>query len=127
AARCPTGGLLVARLGFALLLVLPVDFSYVWFSLVLLLIGIAMGLFAAPNNAAVMNSLPASQRGAGAGVLTTSTTASSVLSIGVFFSLMIVGLAAGLPHALQSGLVEHGVSASDATRVSQLPPRATLF
>jgi MFS family permease len=122
-----TGGMLLAALGFALLIVLPVDFSYVAFSLILALIGIGMGLFSAPNNAAVMNSLPAAQRGAGAGVLTTATTASSVLSIGVFFTLMIVGLAASLPHAVQSGLVAHGVAAGDATRVSQLPPVATLF
>ena len=122
-----TGGMLLAALGFALLIALPVDFSYVAFSLILALIGIGMGLFSAPNNAAVMNSLPASQRGAGAGVLTTATTASSVLSIGVFFTLMIVGLAASLPHAVQSGLVAHAVPAADATRVSQLPPVATLF
>ncbi|HUK97871.1 MAG TPA: MFS transporter [Gaiellaceae bacterium] len=122
-----TGGMLLAALGFALLIALPVDFSYVAFSLILALIGIGMGLFSAPNNAAVMNSLPASQRGAGAGVLTTATTASSVLSIGVFFTLMIVGLAASLPHAVQSGLVAHGVPTVDATRVSQLPPVATLF
>jgi hypothetical protein len=50
-----------------------------------------------------------------------------VLSIGVFFTLMIVGLAAGLPHALQSGLAAHGVPAADAQRVSTLPPVATLF
>jgi MFS family permease len=122
-----TGGMLLAALGFALLIALPVNFSYVWFATVLLLIGAGMGLFTPPNNAAVMNSLPAEQRGAGAGVLTTATTASSVLSIGVFFTLMIVGLAAGLPHAVQGGLVAHGVPAADATRVSQLPPVATLF
>ena len=40
---------------------------------------------------------------------------------------MIVGLATGLPHALQSGLTAHGVSAADATRISHLPPVATLF
>ena len=122
-----TGGMLLAALGFALLIALPVNFSYVWFATILLLIGAGMGLFTPPNNAAVMNSLPAEQRGAGAGVLTTATTASSVLSIGVFFTLMIVGLAAGLPHAVQGGLVAHGVPAADATRVSQLPPVATLF
>jgi MFS family permease len=122
-----TGGMLIAALGFALLIALPVNFAYVWFATILLLIGAGMGLFTPPNNAAVMNSLPAEQRGAGAGVLTTATTASSVLSIGVFFTLMIVGLAAGLPHAVQSGLVAHGVPAADATRVSQLPPVATLF
>ena len=122
-----TGGVLVAATSFALLIVLPVDFSYVWFALILLLNGIGMGLFQSPNTAGVMNSLPPGQRGAGAGMLATFNVSSSVLSIGVFFTLMIVGLAGGLPHATQSGLVAHGVSSADATRISHLPPVATLF
>jgi len=122
-----TGGVLVAATSFALLIVLPVDFGYVWFALILLLNGIGMGLFQSPNTAGVMNSLPPSQRGAGAGMLATFNVSSSVLSIGVFFTLMIVGLASGLPHATQSGLVAHGVSPTDATRISHLPPVATLF
>ena len=122
-----TGGMLLAAVSFLLLIVLPVDFAYPWFALVLLLNGIGMGLFASPNSAGVMNSLPASQRGAGAGMLATFTNSASVLSIGVFFTLMIAGLAAGLPHVLQSGLVAHGVPAVDAHRASTLPPVATLF
>ena len=122
-----TGGVLVAAASFGLLIVLPVDFGYVWFALILLLNGIGMGLFQSPNTAGVMNSLPPEQRGAGAGMLATFNVSSSVLSIGVFFTLMIVGLAAGLPHATQSGLVAHGVSPADATRISHLPPVATLF
>jgi MFS family permease len=122
-----TGGMVVAAASFALLIVLPVDFSYVWFALILLLNGIGMGLFQSPNTAGVMNSLPPGQRGAGAGMLATFNVSSSVLSIGVFFTLMIVGLASGLPHATQSGLVAHGVSPVDATRISHLPPVATLF
>jgi len=122
-----TGGVLVAATSFALLIVLPVDFSYVWFALILLLNGIGMGLFQSPNTAGVMNSLPPGQRGAGAGMLATFNVSSSMLSIGVFFTLMIVGLAGGLPHATQSGLVAHGVSPADATRISHLPPVATLF
>ncbi|HEX6952703.1 MAG TPA: MFS transporter [Gaiellaceae bacterium] len=122
-----TGGVLVAAASFALLIVLPVDFGYIWFALILLLNGIGMGLFQSPNTAGVMNSLPPSQRGAGAGMLATFNVSSSVLSIGVFFTLMIVGLASGLPHATQSGLVAHGVSPVDATRISHLPPVATLF
>ena len=108
-------------------MLLPVDFAYIWFALILLLNGIGMGLFAAPNSAGVMNSLPPNQRGAGAGMLATFMNSASVLSIGVFFSLMIVGLAADLPHTLQTGLVAHGVPAADAHRVSSLPPVATLF
>jgi MFS family permease len=122
-----TGGVLVAATSFALLIALPVDFAYVWFALILLLNGIGMGLFQSPNTAGVMNSLPPGQRGAGAGMLATFNVSSSVLSIGVFFTLMIVGLATGLPHATQSGLVAHGVSPAGATRISHLPPVATLF
>ena len=122
-----TGGMLLAALSFGLLIVLPVDFSYAWFALVLVLNGIGTGLFASPNTAGVMNSLPPSQRGAGAGMLATFMNSASVLSIGVFFSLMIVGLASGLPHALDQGLVAHGVSNADAARISHLPPVASLF
>jgi MFS family permease len=122
-----TGGMILAATSFLLLIVLPVDFSYVWFASILVLNGVGMGLFSSPNSAGVMNSLPPSQRGAGAGMLATFMNTASVLSIGVFFTLMIVGLSAGLPHTLQTGLVAHGVPAGDATRISQLPPVATLF
>jgi MFS family permease len=122
-----TGGMILAATSFLLLIVLPVDFSYLWFALILLLNGVGMGLFSSPNSAGVMNSLPSSQRGAGAGMLATFMNTASVLSIGVFFTLMIVGLSAGLPHTLQTGLVAHGVPATDAVRVSHLPPVSTLF
>src|SRR4051794_10261078 len=122
-----TGGMILAAASFLLLIVLPVDFSYIWFALILLLNGIGMGLFASPNSAGVMNSLPPRQRGAGAGMLATFQNSASVLSIGVFFSLMIVGLSADLPHALHQGLVAHGVPGADATRISHLPPVASLF
>jgi len=122
-----TGGMIVAAASFLLLIVLPVNFPYVWFALILLLNGIGMGLFASPNSAGVMNSLPPAQRGAGAGMLATFQNSASVLSIGVFFTLMIVGLAAALPHTMQTQLAAHGVPAADATRISHLPPVATLF
>jgi MFS family permease len=122
-----TGGMILAAASFLLLILLPVNFSYTWFALILVLNGVGMGLFSSPNSAGVMNSLPSSQRGAGAGMLATFMNTASVLSIGVFFTLMIVGLSAGLPHTLQTGLVAHGVPAGDAGRISQLPPVATLF
>ena len=92
-----TGGMLLSALGFLLLMLLPVDFSYTWFALILLAEGIGMGLFSPPNRAGVMNSLPPSQRGVGGGMNATFQNAASVLSIGLFFSLMIIGLAASLP------------------------------
>jgi MFS family permease len=122
-----TGGMLLAAVSFLLLIVLPVDFSYVWFALILALNGVGMGLFSSPNSAGVMNALPPSQRGAGAGMLATFMNSASVLSIGIFFTLMIVGLSSGLPHTLHNGLLAHGVPAADADRISHLPPVATLF
>ncbi|MES1246284.1 MAG: MFS transporter [Actinomycetota bacterium] len=122
-----TGGMALAALSFVLLIVLPVNFSYGWFALILVLNGVGMGLFASPNSAGVMNALPTAQRGAGAGMLATFMNSASVLSIGVFFTLMIVGLASVLPHSLQAGLTAHGVPAADATRISHLPPVSTLF
>ncbi len=122
-----TGGMVLAAASFLLLIVLPVNFSYTWFALILVLNGIGMGLFSSPNSAGVMNALPPAQRGAGAGMLATFMNSASVLSIGVFFTLMIVGLSSGLPHVLDSGLLAHGVPAADAARVSHLPPVSTLF
>jgi MFS family permease len=122
-----TGGMLVAALSFFLLELLPVNFNYVWFSLLLLLVGLGMGLFASPNQAGIMNSLPPNRRGAGAGMATTFQNSALVLSIGIFFSLMILGLASTLPGTLNHGLVAQGVPRADAARISHLPPVGLLF
>ena len=86
-----------------------------------------MGLFIAPNQTGVMNSLPAGQRGAGAGMAATFSTSAQVLSVGIFFTLMILGLAASLPGTLFHGLVSQGVGTATATRISHLPPVGSLF
>ncbi len=122
-----TGGMLVAALSFGLLTLVPVDFSYVWFALLLLLNGLGMGLFASPNRAGIMNSLPPAQRGAGAGMVATFQNSAMVLSIGVFFTLIITGLASSLPHAMLLGLVAQGVPRHTALAVSTLPPTSTVF
>ena len=122
-----TGGMLVSALSFVLLEMLPVDFSYPAFAGILLLMGLSMGAFAAPNRAGVMNSLPAQHRGAGGGMNQTFQNSAQVLSIGIFFTLMIVGLSATLPHSLAAGLRAHGVPAGVATNVSHLPPVSVLF
>jgi MFS family permease len=122
-----TGGMVLAALSFILLEQLPVDFSYLPFALLLLLNGLGMGLFASPNRAGVMNSLPPHERGAGAGMNATFQNSAMVLSIGIFFSLLIIGLAAHLPGSLSTGLRAHGVPATRAARISHLPPVSTLF
>jgi MFS family permease len=122
-----TGGMLGSALGFVLLERLPVDFAYADFAGILLLMGLSMGCFAAPNRAAVMNSLPAQHRGAGGGMNQTFQNSAQVLSIGIFFTLMIIGLSSSLPQTLSNGLVAHGVPAATATQVSHLPPVSVLF
>ena len=122
-----TGGMLGTALVFLLLELLPVDFGYWTFAPLLLLMGLSNGLFMSPNRAAVMNSLPAEHRGAGSGMMQTFQNSAQVLSIGIFFSLMIVGLSAVLPNSLYHGLVQQGVSPQVATGVAHLPPVATLF
>jgi MFS family permease len=122
-----TGGMVIAAGTFAWLALLPVNFNYWEFALVLLLNGAGLGLFASPNRAGIMNSLPPNQRGVGAGMSATFQNAAMVLSIGVFFSLMITGLAQSLPDTLSSGLIAQGVPAADATRLAALPPVAVLF
>ncbi|MEA2459545.1 MAG: hypothetical protein QOC95_2517, partial [Thermoleophilaceae bacterium] len=122
-----TAGMLGAAVSFVLLLLLPTDFSYPVFAAVLALNGISMGLFASPNRAAVMNSLPPGDRGAGGGMNQTFQNSAQVLSIGIFFTLMIAGLSATLPEAVRSGLEAHGLSAGAAQHVATVPPVSVLF
>jgi MFS family permease len=121
------GGMVLSAIGLLALCVLPVDFSYWTFGLVIFVIGFAMGLFAAPNQTGIMNSLPPDQRGAGAGMTATFMGSASVLSIGIFFSLIIAGLSSKLPQALLHGLASNGVPHDYAVKVSHLPPVGTLF
>ncbi|HUX70427.1 MAG TPA: MFS transporter [Cellulomonadaceae bacterium] len=122
-----TTGLIVVAATFVALLVLPVDFTYWQFALITLLSGIGTGMFGAPNRSAIMNSVPAGDRGAASGVTGTVQNAGSSLSIGVFFSLMIIGLAGSLPSALRVGLTAHGVPTAIANQIAQLPPVGSLF
>jgi MFS family permease len=122
-----SGGMIGAAASFALLILLPTDFPYPLFALILAINGISMGMFASPNRAAVMNSLPAADRGAGGGMNQTLQNSAQVLSVGIFFTLMIIGLSATLPHVMSVGLLAHGVSPATANHVAHLPPISVLF
>ena len=122
-----SGGMIAAAGSFFLLETLPVNFSYLAFGAILLLNGLAMGAFDAPNRAGVMNSLPPQHRGVGSGMNSTFQNSAQVLSIGIFFTLMILGLSATLPTTLFHGLVSHGVPAAAAAKAAHLPPVSTLF
>ncbi|GIG85884.1 MFS transporter [Plantactinospora endophytica] len=121
------GGLLVMAASFAGLLLVPSDFDYWVFAALVFLNGLGGGLFAAPNTAMIMSSVPAKLRGAASGMRATFQNAGMVLSIGVFFSLMVAGLARSLPQTLETGLTAQGVPESAAHSIAELPPVGTLF
>jgi MFS family permease len=122
-----TAGMVVFGASFIGLLLLPVDFSYWAFALLTLANGIGGGMFAAPNSASIMSSVPARHRGAASGMRSTYQNSGTALSIGVFFSLMIAGLAGTLPQTLSGGLIRHGVPHAVAHQIGSLPPVASLF
>jgi MFS family permease len=122
-----TGGLLLVAVSFLGLMLLPTDFNYWAFAGLLVLNGIGSGLFSAPNTSAIMSSVPANRRGAASGMRGTFFNSGTSLSIGVFFTLMIVGLAQTLPGALTNGLEAHGVSPAVAAGIAHQPPVGSLF
>jgi MFS family permease len=122
-----TTGMAVFGASFVGLSLLPVDFSYWSFALLTALNGIGSGMFAAPNSSSIMGSVPARQRGVASGMRSTFQNSGTALSIGVFFSLMITGLASSLPQTLTAGLQRHGVPHAIAHQIGTLPPVSSLF
>jgi MFS family permease len=122
-----TAGLFLSGAAFLLLELLPINFSYIWFALLIFLFAVGMGMFFSPNQAAVMNSLPPEQRGAGAGMVNTFQNSATVLSMGLFFTIVTLGLASRLPSQLYKGLVAAGVAPGPAHLVANEPPIGSLF
>ncbi|MEI7914617.1 MAG: MFS transporter [Mycobacteriaceae bacterium] len=121
------GGMVLMAASFVALVLIPVNFNYWVFALLVFLNGVGGGIFTAPNTAAIMSSVPPAQRGAASGVRATFFNAGSSLSIGIFFSLMIIGLANTMPSALNAGLQQQGVPAPVAEQVATMPPVGSLF
>lgn len=121
------GGMVLTAVSFVALVMIPVNFNYLVFAVLIFLNGLGGGIFTAPNTAAIMSSVPAAQRGAASGVRATFFNAGASLSIGVFFSLMIAGLAHTLPAAMSAGLQQQGIPATMAHQVASTPPVSSLF
>jgi EmrB/QacA subfamily drug resistance transporter len=122
-----TAGMLVTAAGFGGLLLVPTNFVYPAFALAILIIGMGMGMFAAPNTTAIMNSVPPEHRGASSGMRATFQNTANTISITWIFTMVTIGLAAHLPTALFQGLTQAGIPASVATQVANLPPTGALF
>jgi MFS family permease len=122
-----TIGMLVFGGSFIGLMLLPINFPYWTFAALIAANGVGSGMFGAPNSSAIMSSVPAKQRGVASGMRSTFQNSGTALSIGAFFSLMIVGLASSLPKTLTNGLQQQGVSHTIAHQVGSLPPVSSLF
>ena len=122
-----TAGMVVQAIGFLGLTFLPPNFNYVWFAILLLVLGLGSGLFASPNTSSIMSSVPPETRGVSSGMRATFQNGASVFSIGIFFSLVTAGLAAALPSAFFNGLTKYGVPGQVANQIAHLPPTAALF
>ncbi len=122
-----TGGMVISVIGFLLLNVLPYDFNYAGFFVIILLLGIGMGMFAAPNTSAIMNSVPPRQRGASSGMRSTFQNTGQSLSMALYFTILILGLAQTLPVTLGTSLVNAGMPADAAAQIANMPPTSALF
>lgn len=122
-----TLGMVLQALGFILLILLPANFDYIWFAPILFILGVGQGMFSSPNTSSIMGSVPADQRGAASGMRTTFMNSGSLVSIGVFFSVITAGLAGALPKTLYSGLTQAGVPAGVSNTIAHLPPTSALF
>jgi MFS family permease len=122
-----TIAMILTAVGFFLLLLLPVNFKYPLFAAIIFLDGLSMGMFMAPNTAAIMNSLPPKHRGAGSGMRATLMNVGSPISMAIIFTLMVIGLNATMPAALYNGLVANGIPTAVAHQVASAPPVGYLF
>ncbi len=122
-----TLGMVIQAAGFLLLTFLPANFDYIWFAILLFVLGVGQGMFSSPNTSSVMGSVPPEQRGVASGMRATFQNSGSIVSIGVFFSIITAGLAAALPMTLSTGLVAAGVPGSVANQIAHLPPTSALF
>ncbi len=122
-----TVGMAINTIGFLALASLPVNFNYTAFAVVIFMMGFGQGMFASPNTASIMSSVPPQYRGVTSGMRATLMNLAQVLSISLFFSLLTIGIAASLPNAMYSGLVAQNVSSGVATQISKLPPTTALF
>jgi MFS family permease len=122
-----SGGMLLFAASFVGLLVLPVSFPYWAFAVVIALNGVGVGMYSSPNSSSVMSSVPAEYRGVASGMRSTFQNSGTSLSIVVFSSLMIGGLASALPRTLTNGLAQHGVPPHVAAQIGGLSPVSSLF
>jgi len=102
-------GMLLSAAAFLALSLLPYDFSYVPFAIIVFVMGLGSGLFASPNVLSIMNSVPAEARGVASGMRATLQNTGQTISLAIFFTIIISSLTTSLPTAFQAAMTSAGV------------------
>ena len=121
-----TLGMLLVAVSFVMLALLPFNFEYLPFAVALFIMGVGNGMFASPNSAAIMNSVPPAERGVASGMMSTLMNSGFVISMGMFFTIIVVGLTKEFPAALSASLTNAG-AAQLIPPMSAIPPTGALF
>jgi EmrB/QacA subfamily drug resistance transporter len=122
-----TVGMVITGASFLVFMLLPVNFDYPSFAIILLVMGLGNGIFMSPNMASVMNSCPPENRGAASGMRSTLQNVGQTISQAIFFSIIIIALNASLPTALSNAVANTGASPQVAAAFSQVPASGALF
>jgi EmrB/QacA subfamily drug resistance transporter len=121
-----TLGMVLVGISFLILAILPYNFDYLPFAIALMIMGIGNGMFSSPNAAAIMNSVPPDERGVTSGMMSTLMNSGFVLSMGMFFTIIVVGLTGAFPTALAGALTAANASPLIPS-MSVIPPTGALF
>ncbi len=122
-----TVGMVIVGSAFLALSTLPYDFYYPTFAVILFVMGVGSGMFASPNTASIMNSVPPEHRGAASGMRATLQNTGQTISLAVFFTIVLEELAGSLPRALSEAAAGAGAPTAIAYLFSKIPPTGALF
>lgn len=126
-----TAGMVLVAGMFVVLAILPVNFSYPEFALALFFMGVGNGMFASPNTAAIMNSVPADARGSASGMRSTLMNAGMTASLGMFFTIVLLNLHNNLPGSLSAAVTKLSLPSSLSSSLDAIfkstPPTVALF
>lgn len=121
-----TLGMIIVGIGFILLASLPYNFNYTEFALIIFFMGLGNGMFASPNTASIMNSVPPKYRGTASGMRSTLQNTGQTMSIAIFFTIIIISLASTLPSALANAVTQAGAPQL-ASYMQNIPVTGALF
>ncbi len=121
-----TLGMVIVAATFYALAEMPYNFNFATFALVLFVMGLGNGMFASPNTASIMNSVPMEHRGAASGMRSTLQNTGTMVSLALFFSIVISLLASSLPGAFDTAFSRVEIPQLGAA-FAQIPPTGALF